>query len=573
MFLLKSLNGFVLLRPASDLSVITSRKGLTPEIDEVPLVHEYLKEMNAHEVLRDEAYCQLIKQTTGNKNKESNLLGWRMLYIASLTLKPSRVMTRIVKQHICQYAKPVGLCGYNDVEDLASLTLKFLDRDIRMRSRPVDITGIFSDENEKQNEVPITKSAPEPQANKTNEENKEENETSVDSPPKRAKSMNRLNEPWHYPYDEFLKMQSLSASVEIEKLFAESAQNVVIDVYTMDPERPPITIALDPLGNDDQHLVAKRICKLMDVFEYTRYGLFLEVQLETIKDEKEIKLFSKFERHANRWIEQSTPIQLVESTIQNNLIQSQINGKYSSLVYKYKWYKWCYSPLDKEMKLETDVYADLLYLQARNDVQDGKKFQLSHEKCAMVITIEWMKSKRGRTMYPEEIPHILKTIPKWIRNTTPDQQWKLLVLESTHKIIEWQKHRYVKAKSNHQAQSLSSMDFNRLYLGVVQSNHMYGTSYFPVRIIEPERWSKYEQLLFGCNWKYLLICDKSYMVLRSIQMEKVKSLRQSSKVITEVEIEHRDSYMRTVSIKFVSLNFKAPFIATQVFDLKMKRKE
>ena len=91
--------------------------------------------MDSHPLLREEAFCQVIKQTTSNKREASNIWGWKLMYILALCIVPSVSLVRIVKTHLCTEgnARDYGLCGYQNVHDLASLSLKFMDRELRFR--------------------------------------------------------------------------------------------------------------------------------------------------------------------------------------------------------------------------------------------------------------------------------------------------------------------------------------------------------------------------------------------------------------------------------------------------------
>uniref|UniRef100_A0A4W3IZJ0 Myosin XVA n=1 Tax=Callorhinchus milii TaxID=7868 RepID=A0A4W3IZJ0_CALMI len=57
-------------------------------------IYTVLKLCREHEVMKDEAYCQIIKQVTNNTSSkvDSSLRGWRMLYILSAHHKCSEVL-------------------------------------------------------------------------------------------------------------------------------------------------------------------------------------------------------------------------------------------------------------------------------------------------------------------------------------------------------------------------------------------------------------------------------------------------------------------------------------------------
>lgn len=75
-----------------------SSKGRT----EVDVVHFLLQVAHKHELLRDEIYCQLIKQTTSNKSEraESCARGWRLLVICTAFIKPSEVFERYLRSYL-----------------------------------------------------------------------------------------------------------------------------------------------------------------------------------------------------------------------------------------------------------------------------------------------------------------------------------------------------------------------------------------------------------------------------------------------------------------------------------------
>ncbi|XP_046399408.1 unconventional myosin-XV isoform X2 [Ischnura elegans] len=68
----------------------------TPDTTEVKCVYTILMHCHKHEALRDEVYCQLMKQTTNNKSRQADSCqrGWRLFsivaayFICSSTLKP-----------------------------------------------------------------------------------------------------------------------------------------------------------------------------------------------------------------------------------------------------------------------------------------------------------------------------------------------------------------------------------------------------------------------------------------------------------------------------------------------------
>ena len=47
-------------------------------------------------LLRDEIYCQLIKQTTNNPAGESIVLGFKLMYLCMATFPPSKELARYI---------------------------------------------------------------------------------------------------------------------------------------------------------------------------------------------------------------------------------------------------------------------------------------------------------------------------------------------------------------------------------------------------------------------------------------------------------------------------------------------
>jgi len=67
------------------------------------LVQEFVQKGIHHEVLRDEIYCQLIKQTKENPRLESKIKGWELFVIVSTCFSPSAKLENFVIRHAqCQ---------------------------------------------------------------------------------------------------------------------------------------------------------------------------------------------------------------------------------------------------------------------------------------------------------------------------------------------------------------------------------------------------------------------------------------------------------------------------------------
>ena len=102
---------------------------------------------------------------------------------------------------------------------------------------------------------------------------------------------------------------------------------------------------------------------------------------------------------ANRWVVSRTPLGLIEEEFE--WVQGQEH--WSDLRWRMVFYKWCYSPFDKQLDLESDLYVDLLYLQAYNDVTNGIKYQPTDDKLAMLLIIDFLKSQHGSIVSAGEL--------------------------------------------------------------------------------------------------------------------------------------------------------------------------
>jgi len=88
----------------------------------VTLAYEVVNTGVNEELLRDEIFCQLIKQTTKNPSLDSRLLGWKLLYLCVSTFWPSQELKPILVSHLAAHAPPKinkREFGFNTIPDLA----------------------------------------------------------------------------------------------------------------------------------------------------------------------------------------------------------------------------------------------------------------------------------------------------------------------------------------------------------------------------------------------------------------------------------------------------------------------
>lgn len=79
--------------------------------DPVPIIQGILQTCQDLKPLRDEVYCQLIKQTNHvpHPNSLANRAHWHLLTCMSCTFLPSRGILRYLKFHLKRYRQAVDV--------------------------------------------------------------------------------------------------------------------------------------------------------------------------------------------------------------------------------------------------------------------------------------------------------------------------------------------------------------------------------------------------------------------------------------------------------------------------------
>ena len=501
---------------------------------------DYIEAMSKHDFLKDESFLQLIKLTTNNTNPETCIYAWRMFYIVSMSFQPSGSLTQVLKTYLAKHAKSYGICGFNNIQDLATLCWKYCDPDLRIKSRPVK--HLYVQRKRDDDGDDDDDEAPEP--------------TLQEEPKRGAYGVDRYFHQWHHGYDEILTYQSQYVLTEIRKLFV-SPRNIAskqIFVYSFDEKEDGIPITIPYLSTMSHIDVAQKICKLMGLLEPERYGLIIEIR-NAYQDLTMLTL----QEHANQWIVTKTPISLIVDELKSI---SEDSNTFYNLKWRFVFVKWCFSPMDRQLELESDIYVDFLYLQAFADVMIGKKIQLSDEKIALLATLEMIKSQRGNIVGPSDLdPTSLdELIPKYAKRNRKPQEWMSLCVDSVKNLL---KHGLENFKT--------SMHYERQYLKVVQTSNLYGMTYFLVQIPIPARFKKHAYLLLGINWKHIMILTVDYKVVKQMSLRHLKSIKQDqSKPHSTTIFIHKDASKSKVETAYhvLSYGLDAKMMVEQLYQLR-----
>lgn len=84
------------------MKIFNSLQELETVSDPIPIVQGILQTCHDLRALRDEVYCQLIKQTNHvpQPNNPGNLHHWQLMTCMSCTFLPSRGILRFLKFHL-----------------------------------------------------------------------------------------------------------------------------------------------------------------------------------------------------------------------------------------------------------------------------------------------------------------------------------------------------------------------------------------------------------------------------------------------------------------------------------------
>lgn len=100
---------------------------------EVDVVHFLIRAAHRYEFMRDEVYCQLVKQVTNNKSEraESCARGWRLLVISTAFIKPSEELEPYLRSYLQNTAYNLN----REFHDEAVLCIRNLKQTMRLGGR------------------------------------------------------------------------------------------------------------------------------------------------------------------------------------------------------------------------------------------------------------------------------------------------------------------------------------------------------------------------------------------------------------------------------------------------------
>lgn len=117
------------------------RKELKPEV-EVQCFQSVVAYCLEQEELRDEIYCQLMRQTTNNPNTDEQLRGWHMLCICCASFPPGKILYPYLRAFIKTYTSDNVVGGYAQSAEVFIKKIKF-NGPRRMAPGDVEIDAIW----------------------------------------------------------------------------------------------------------------------------------------------------------------------------------------------------------------------------------------------------------------------------------------------------------------------------------------------------------------------------------------------------------------------------------------------
>eukprot|EP00474_Spongospora_subterranea_P004172 CRZ04630.1 hypothetical protein [Spongospora subterranea] len=122
------------------LGFIKARPQLCPEV----FANEICKRGREQVLLRDEIYCQILKQSTKPKNEEIELSAWKLLFICLLSFQPmTEDLGRIVFSHICSRLKlPVIIQRYHTIDTVENVAANCFKALIAMHKSSVKLPAL-----------------------------------------------------------------------------------------------------------------------------------------------------------------------------------------------------------------------------------------------------------------------------------------------------------------------------------------------------------------------------------------------------------------------------------------------